>query len=122
MKTVAIVGASPNRRKFGNKALRAFRDAGYRVVPITPRHAVVEGEPAFATVMDYPGTIDLASVYVPPEVGETVIEGLAAKGIAEVWLNPGAESDALVARARALGLRPIQACSIIGIGMSPASF
>ena len=122
MKTVAIIGASPNRRKFGNKALRAFREAGYRVVPITPRHAMVEGEPAFATVIDYPGTIDLASVYVPPEVGETVIEGLAAKGIVEVWLNPGAESDALVARARALGLTPIQACSIIGIGMSPASF
>jgi predicted CoA-binding protein len=122
MKTVAIIGASPNRRKYGNKALRAFRQAGYLAVPINPHHTRIEGEPAYATVLDYPGTIDMASIYVPPEVGERVIEGVATKGIAEVWLNPGAESDALVARARALGLRPIQACSIIGIGMSPAAF
>ena len=122
MKTVAIIGASSNRRKFGNKALRAFREAGYQAIPITPKHAVVEGEPAYATVVDYPGTIDLASVYVPPEVGETLLDGLAAKGIIEVWVNPGAESDALIERARALGLRPIQACSIIGIGMSPGAF
>lgn len=122
MKTVAIVGASSNRQKFGNKALRAFREAGYRVIPITPRHATVEGEPAYATVLDYPGPIDLATVYVPPEVGETLLEGLAAKGIAEVWFNPGSESDALIARARALGVQPIEACSIIGIGMSPGAF
>ena len=122
MKTVAIIGASPNRRKVGNKALRAFLAAGYRAIPITPNHAEVEGERAYATVLDYPGVFDMASIYVPPHVGETVIDGLAAKGITEVWLNPGAESDRLVARARALGLQPIEACSIIGIGMSPGAF
>ena len=122
MKTVAIVGASPNRRKFGNKALRAFREAGYRAIPITPNHAEVEGEKAYASVLDYPGLFDMASVYVPPHVGETVLEGLAKKGIPEIWFNPGAESDGLIARARALGLEPIQACSIIGIGMSPGAF
>jgi uncharacterized protein len=122
MKTVAIVGASSNRRKFGNKALRAYREAGYRVIPITPKHATVEGEPAYASVTDYPGTIDLATIYVPPEIGETLVDGLAAKGIEEIWFNPGSESDALIARARALGLRPIEACSIIGIGMSPGAF
>jgi hypothetical protein len=122
MKTVAIIGASPNRRKFGNKALRAFREAGYRAIPITPNHATVEGEAAYATVNDYPEAFDMASIYVPPEIGEGLLEGLARKGIPEIWLNPGAESDALLARARRLGLRPIQACSIIGIGMSPAAF
>jgi uncharacterized protein len=122
MKTVAIIGASPNRRKFGNKALRAFLEAGYRAIPITPNHAEVEGEKAYASVLDYPGPFDMASVYVPPHIGETVIDSLATKGITEVWLNPGAESDRLVARAKALGLQPIQACSIIGIGMSPGAF
>ena len=122
MKTVAIIGASPNRRKFGNKALRAFREAGYHAVPITPNHHEVEGETAYATVLDYPGSFDIASVYVPPHVGETVLDGLAKKGIPEIWFNPGAESDRLIARAKALGLEPIQACSIIGIGMSPGAF
>jgi predicted CoA-binding protein len=122
MKTVAVIGASADRRKFGNKALRAFRQAGYRAIPITPRHAVVEGERAYASVRDYPEPIDLATVYVPPEVGEVLIDDVAAKGIPEVWFNPGSESAGLLARARALGLRPIEACSIVGLGLNPWAF
>ena len=122
MKTVAVIGASPDRRKFGNKALRAFREAGYRAIPITPRHASVEGERAYATVLDYPEPIDLATIYVPPAIGASVIDGVAAKGITEVWFNPGSESASLLDRARALGIAPIAACSIVGIGMSPARF
>jgi predicted CoA-binding protein len=122
MKTVAVIGASADRRKFGNKALRAFRQAGYRAIPITPRHTEVEGERAYATVLDYPHVIDMATIYVPPAIGERVIADVAAKGIAEVWFNPGSESAALVARARALGLTPIEACSIVGLGLNPYAF
>jgi predicted CoA-binding protein len=121
MRTVAIIGASTDRRKYGNKAVRAFARQGYRVVPINPRASEVEGERAYASVLDVPGPIDMASFYVPPSVGETLIDGVARKGITEVWLNPGSESDVLVSRARALGLAPILACSIVGIGESPAA-
>jgi predicted CoA-binding protein len=122
MKTVAVIGASNNRRKFGNIAVRAFRQAGYRVIPITPKESQVEGLRAFASVLDVPDPIDMATVYVPPRIGEQVMPEIARKGIAEVWLNPGAESDTLVAQARALGIEPIEACSIIGIGLSPSQF
>ena len=118
-KVVAVIGASSNRNKFGNRALRAFRQQGYTVVPINPREAEVEGLKAYASVLDVPGTIDMASFYVPPEIGERVIGEVAKKGIAEVWLNPGAESDALIARARALQIQPIVACSIVAIGQNP---
>src|SRR4051812_41502794 len=101
-KVVAVIGASSHPEKFGNRALRAFRQQGFTVVPINPHEAEVEGEKAYASVLDYPGTIDMASFYVPPEVGEHVIGEVAQKGIPEVWLNPGAESDELVARARSL--------------------
>jgi predicted CoA-binding protein len=119
MKTVAVVGASPNRRKFGNKALRAFRAAGYRAIPINPHYAVVEGEKAYASVLDYPDQIDMATIYVPPDIAETVLESLARKGIGEVWFNPGADAPEVITKARALGIRPIEACSIMGLGMSP---
>jgi uncharacterized protein len=122
VKTVAVIGASPDRHKFGNKALRAFRQAGFHAIPITPNHQQVEGAPAFASVVDYPGPIDMATVYVPEEVGLEIVDGLAQKGIPEIWFNPGADAPAVVAKARALGLRPILACSIIGIGLSPSQF
>jgi len=122
MKTVAVIGASSNRRKFGNKALRAFEKQGYRVIPINPNETVVEGHPTFKSVLDVPGDIDMATVYVRPSVGVLVMEDLAKKRISEVWLNPGADADDVVARARALGLNVIQACSIMGIGESPARY
>ena len=121
-KTVAVIGASNNRNKFGNRALRAFERQGYVVIPINPNEAEVEGHKAYATVLDVPGTIDLATVYVPPRTGVAIMDQLAQKGVAEVWLNPGADGEEVVARARALGLQTIQSCSIIAIGESPGSY
>ena len=121
-KVVAVVGASSNRHKFGNRAVRAFRQQGYTVVPINPHEDEIEGLKAYKSVLDVPGSIDMATMYVPAEIGERIVEEIARKEIPEMWLNPGAESDALIARAAALGLRPIVACSIVGIGENPYSF
>jgi uncharacterized protein len=122
MPTVAVIGASANRRKFGNKALRAFRHRGYTVVPINPHADVIEGERAYATVLDYPDPIDEATVYVPPDIGRQVIDQVATKGIKKVWLNPGADARPVIERARSLGLNAIVACSILGIGESPGDY
>jgi hypothetical protein len=73
-------------------------------------------------VLDVPDAIEMATIYVPPDIGETLIDEIAQKGIKEVWLNPGAGSGALVARAHGLGLTAIESCSIRGIGLSPAQF
>ena len=118
-KVVAVVGASNDRSKFGNRAVRAFQREGYTVVPINPHETEVEGLKAYASVLDVPGPIDLATLYVQPDVGELVIAEIAQKQIPEVWLNPGAESDELIERARALRIKPIVACSIVGIGQNP---
>lgn len=122
MPTIAIVGASSDRRKFGNKALRAFRNQGYTVVPIHPTEVRVEGERAYARAVDYPGVIDEASIYVAPRIGVGVMDDLAAKKVPVVWLNPGADGPEVVARAEALGLKVIVACSILGVGESPAAY
>ena len=121
-KVVAVIGASNDRRKFGNRAVRAFTQQGFTVVPINPHEPEVEGLKAYGSVLDVPGPVDMASLYVPPEVGERVIEEIARKQIPEVWLNPGAESDALIARARALQIQPVVACSIVAIGQNPYAF
>ena len=124
--TVAVIGASEDRAKFGNKAVRAFRQAGHDVVAINPRYADVEerieGLPTYASVADVPGPVDVATLYVHPAVGERVLAEIAAKGIPELWVNPGAESDTLLRRARSLGLDTRQQCSILAIDESPALY
>src|SRR5204862_5548914 len=62
MKSVAVIGASSDRRKFGNKAFRAFQQEGHHVIPINPNEPTVEGVPTYASVLDVPDTIDMATV------------------------------------------------------------
>ena len=118
-KVVAVVGASSDRRKFGNRARARVPAAGLHRRSDQPARNRSRGLKAYASVLDVPGAIDMASFYVPPEIGEQVIDEIARKGIAEVWLNPGAESDALIARARALQIQPIVACSIVADRRKP---
>jgi uncharacterized protein len=122
VKTVAVVGASSDRNKFGNKALRAFRAEGHTVIPINPNESEVEGLKTYASVLDVPGSIDMATVYVQPEVGQQLLAQFEEKKIPEIWINPGAESEELVAEAKRRRLNIIQACSIVAIGRSPYSF
>ena len=121
-KTVAVIGASSKRHKFGNKALRAYLSQGYRVFAINPNEEQVEGIKTYASVLDVPEPIDMATVYVPGYIGVRVMEDIAKKGIPEVWLNPGADDDNVVERAKALGVRIIQACSIMAIGDAPGRY
>jgi len=121
-KTVAVVGASSSRTKFGNKALRAFVEQGYRVLAINPNEAEVEGLKTYASVLDVPDPIDMATVYVQPDVTLRLLEEFQQKQIPEIWVNPGAEDDAVMAEARRRKMNVIFACSIIGIGRSPAEF
>ena len=121
-RVVAVVGASRSRHKYGNKAVRAFTAAGDTVIPIHPHAAEIEGKRAYRSVLDVPGAIDMATVYLPTDVALSVLPDLKRKGIGEVWLNPGADDDAVVDEARRLGLNAIVACSILGAGQRPSEY
>lgn len=117
MKTIAIIGASSDRRKFGNKAVRAFLQQGYEVFPVNPKEGTIEGLRVYASISEVPVRPQKISVYLPPPVLLNALPEIAAKGCDEFWLNPGTESDAVLAECERLGLNVIQACSIVGVGM-----
>lgn len=120
MKSVAIIGASNDRNKFGNKAVRAFQQQGYTVYPVNPNESEIEGATAYKSIRDVPARPEMISVYVPPAVLLKLLPEIAAKGCDELWLNPGTESEEAIAEARKLGLKVIQACSIVAVGVSPS--
>lgn len=120
--SVAVIGASQDRRKYGNKAVRAYLESGYTVFPVNPREATIEGLTAYPSVDAIPAPLDFVSLYVPPAVGLQLLPAIAEKQPREVWLNPGSESDELIEAAADLHLRTVVACSIIALGLRPAEF
>jgi uncharacterized protein len=122
VKTIAIIGASNDRNKFGNKAVRAFVQQGYEVFPVNPKEQSIEGLRSFKSIAEVPVRPHQISVYLPPPVLVQVLPDIAAQGCDEFWLNPGTESAAVLAEAERLGLNVIQACSIIGVGATPSEF
>ena len=114
--SVAVLGASTNRSKYSNKAVRAYADKGWTVYPVNPKAETIEGHKCYASIRDLPGPVDRVSVYLPPAVTLEALPDIAAAQPGDMFLNPGAESDELVSRARELGLKTVQACSIIDIG------
>ena len=119
-KTVAVIGASADRSKFSNKSVRAHERQGWDVYPVNPKGGEIEGRKAYASIRDIPVRLTRVTIYLPPTVGIKVLDEIAAASPEEFWVNPGAESPELIEKAKSLGLNPIQACSIVDVGMSPA--
>jgi uncharacterized protein len=122
METVAVIGASGDRHKFGNKCVRAYRQAGWEVFPVNPRESEIEGLPVFAAIADVPVRPDRVALYLPPERTRAALAAIAEKGTDEVYLNPGTWDEAVLAEADRLHLTARRACAIVAIGMSPSQF
>ena len=120
--SVAIVGASADRRKFGNKSVRAHQRAGWTVYPVNPKAQTIEGLKCRPSIRDVPAGVDRISMYVPPDVGRAMLAEIADRRPGEVYFNPGSDDPQLLAAARAAGLHVGAACSIVDVGFTPGDF
>lgn len=122
--SVAILGASKLRRKFGNKAVRAHHRAGWRVFPVNPNPAEleIEGLAVYRRLDAVPRPLDRVSVYLPPPVTLDMLDEIVAAKPREVFFNPGTVDDAVRRKISELGIPAREACSIVDLGMSPSEF
>jgi predicted CoA-binding protein len=104
----AVVGASTDRSKYGNKVLRCYLQAGKTPLFAVHRHErEIEGVAAWPSLSELPETPRAVSIITPPKVTEAVVEEMIALGIEHVWMQPGAESAAAVQRAEEAGMSVI---------------
>ena len=122
MKRIAIIGTGPDRNRFSNKAVRAYKKHGWQVIPVTPNYDEVEGIKAVRSVKDITGAVDVASFYVRPDIGMRIADQVIGKNIPAVYLNPGSESEALIEKLKAGGVETHLMCSIIALGENPDEF
>ena len=113
-----VVGASEDRTKYGNKVLRCYLANQKTVIPVNPKAATVEGLASVASVADLPDTVTSISVITPPQVTEQVVAAAIARGITNIWMQPGAESALAVERCKAAGINVIadHSCILVVLG------
>ena len=120
--SVAVIGASRDRSKFGNKCVRAFLHRGFQVYPINPHADEVEGVAALPILGDLPVKPDRISIYLPPQKTRALLSELVDYPEAQVWFNPGSANAAILQEALAAGIDVRDGCSIVDIGLSPSQF
>jgi predicted CoA-binding protein len=114
----AVVGASADRGKYGNKVLRAYLQAGRKAYPVNPNATEIEGLTAYPSLDSLPEKVHAISIITPPPVTEQIVEQAGQLGIKHLWMQPGAQSEKAVARAAELGISVIagDACALVVLG------
>ena len=114
----AVVGASADRAKYGNKVLRCYAQHGHPVVGVHPREREVEGQPCFPSLRDVPGEPRAVSVVAPPAAARTICEDAVTAGVRHLWFQPGAEDPDAIAYAVENGVEVIAdgACLLVALG------
>ena len=114
----AVVGASNDRGKYGNKVLRCYAQHGLPVVGVNPKLHAVEQVDCFASVAAIPGAPRALSIVAPPSAAAAIVRDALAAGVKHLWFQPGAEEAGAVAAARAGGLAVIAdgACVLVALG------
>lgn len=116
----AVVGASTDRRKYGNKVLRVYQQNHREVYPINPKAEEVEGVKAWPDLASLPEKVHGVSIITPPEVTEKVVAQAIEQGIEHVWMQPGAESERATQMAEEAGINVIAdgSCILVALGYS----
>jgi predicted CoA-binding protein len=122
MKTIAVIGASKNREKFGNKCIRAYMAAEYTVYPVNPHENEIEGLKCYKSVLDIKDKVDIISLYVLPSVTKEIINEIIKKKPDAVYFNPGTDDLETEKKLEEKGISVKKQCSIVALGVSPSQF
>jgi len=118
----AVVGASADRSKYGNKVLRSYQQAGREVYAVNPNAEEVEGLTAHDRLADLPSKPHGVSIITPPAVTERIVREAIDAGIEHIWMQPGAESETAVRTAEAAVINVIAdgSCVLVSQGFREA--
>ncbi len=113
-RTWAVVGATNNKGKYGNRILRDLRRAGYNVYAVNLNEIEIEGQPAYRALADLPEKPDVVDIVLPPDQTEKIVQQCRQLGLTRIWMQPGAESSAAIEYCHANGLQVIHdACAMV---------
>jgi len=112
-KPTLLIGASPKKERYANKAMHMLMEHGHEVYPYHPKYREVDGQRVYNDFADVPGPVDTVTVYVRPDILEGLLPEISALDPGRVIFNPGTESPALQRALEAKGIETLQACTLV---------
>ena len=118
-----VIGASTNREKYGNKVLRVYLQNNKKVIPVNPHEKSIEGIACVAEVENLPAEVKSISIITPPPITEKIVRQAIKKGIKNIWMQPGAESDTAIKLCEANNINVIAKgpCVLVTLGFHESS-
>ena len=111
VKTIAVVGLSPDPSKDSNHVAEYLQQAGYKIIPIYPKNEIILGEQAYPSLTDVPANIQIVMVDIFRKAValDAIADACIARGGIKVfWAQKGIVNNAAAERARAAGMTVVQ--------------
>lgn len=112
-KNWAVVGASQDRSRYGYTIVKRLDESGFNVFPVSPKYADIDGIKAYPSLSDIDGPIDVVNFVVNPSIGIHILDEVIKLGIKRIWIQPGAESDQLIEKAKMNDIEVLEACILV---------
>ena len=99
VRTLAVVGLSPNPTRPSYGVSQAMQGFGYMIVPVHPLAREILGARAYPRLGDIPVTIDLVNVFRRAEFIDGVVDECLALGLKNIWIQEGIVNEPAAMRA-----------------------
>ncbi|HHV28395.1 CoA-binding protein [Acetivibrio mesophilus] len=114
-KVWAVIGASDNPEKYGNKIYKKLKSKGYTVYPVNPNYETIEGDRCYSDLSSLPEVPEVIDMVVSPKRGKEVIEEASRLGVQNIWLQPGTHNNEIMELIDSKGLNAVQACVLVAL-------
>jgi predicted CoA-binding protein len=95
-KSIAVVGVSRDKKKFGYAAYKHLKDRGYKVLPVNPNVAVIDSEKCYPNLSSIDEEFNGVLLVIPPEQSGKVIKEANDLGVKSIWFQQGSSSEEAV--------------------------
>lgn len=112
-KKFAVIGATDNPEKYGNRIVKNLKSRGYEVYPVNPKLKELEGLSCYPGLADIPVKVDVVDFVVPPAVTEEILKQCKTLGLHRIWLQPGSESETAIAFCTANHLKVVHSVCVM---------
>ena len=115
VKTIAILGLSPNETKDSHKVAKYLQEAGFKIVPVYPKEEMILGEKVYRSLIEIPFSVDMVDIFRKPAVLDAVADACIERGDVKVfWSQKGIVNNAAAQKAKDAGMMVVQnLCSMV---------